>query len=123
MPATESSKEFRALCHEHHVEMRLSQRLLNGAGNPKETLAYACTEPDCLVNYNIVRGYFLLNEKGSTNELNMVPRVRCPRDGTPMYLAEIDPQKKGFRLWRCPQCDGRRTNEDGLTGEELEKAV
>ena len=103
--------------------MRLSQRLLNGAGNPKETLAYACTEPDCLVNYNIVRGYFLLNEKGSTNELNMVPRVRCPRDGTPMYLAEIDPQKKGFRLWRCPQCDGRRTNEDGLTGEELEKAV
>ncbi len=41
-------------------------------------------------------------------------RVRCPHDGTPMYQAEIDLEKSGFRLWRCPQCDGRRTNEEGL---------
>ena len=31
-----------------------------------------------------------------------------------MYQAEIDLEKRGFRLWRCPQCDGRRTNEEGL---------
>jgi hypothetical protein len=31
-----------------------------------------------------------------------------------MYLAEIDREKKDFRLWKCPQCDGRRTNEEGL---------
>lgn len=116
MPATQSSKELRALCHEHHVEMRLNQGILNSKGNAKHTLAYACTEPDCLVHYNIYRGYFILSQSGNTNELDMVPSVRCPHDGTPMYLAEIDREKREFRLWKCPQCDGRRTNEEGLIG-------
>jgi hypothetical protein len=116
MPATQPSKELRAFCHEHHVKMRLTQSLLNSEGNPTQTLAYACTEPDCLVHYNISRGYFLLSQNGNTNELDMVPRVRCPHDGTPMYLAEIDLEKRCFRLWICPQCDGRRTNEEGLIG-------
>ena len=75
-----------------------------------------CTEADCLVHYNIYRGYFMLSQNGNTNELDMVPSVRCPHDGTPMYLAEVDPDKKGFRLWICPQCEGRRTNEEGLIG-------
>ena len=116
MPATQPSKELRALCHEHHVEMRLSQSLSNSEGNAIQTLAYACTEPDCLVHYNISRGYFTLSQNGKTNELDMVPRVRCRHDGTPMYLAEIDQEKRDFRLWICPQCDGRRTNEEGLIG-------
>src|SRR6266850_2552295 len=85
-------------------------------GDPTQTLVYACTEPDCLVHYNIYRGYFILNQNGNTNELDMVPSVRCLHDGTPMYLAEIDLDRKGFRLWICPQCDGRRTNEEGLIG-------
>jgi hypothetical protein len=116
MPATQPSKELRALCHEHHAEMRLNQSLLNSEGDPIQTLAYACTQPDCLVHYNIYRGYFMLSQNGNTNELEMVPRVRCSHDGTPMYLAEIDLEKRGFRLWICPQCDGRRTNEEGLIG-------
>jgi hypothetical protein len=116
MPATQPSKELRAFCHEHHVEMRLYQNPLNSEGGPTQTLAYACTEPDCLVHYNIYRGYFILSQNGITNELDTVPGVRCPHDGTPMYLAEIDLQKRGFRLWICPQCDGRRTNEEGLIG-------
>ncbi len=58
----------------------------------------------------------MLSQDGNANELDMVPSVRCPRDGTPMYLAEIDQHKRGFRLWRCPQCDGRRTNEEDLIG-------
>jgi hypothetical protein len=116
MPATQPSKELRALCHEHHVEMRLNQSLSNSEGNAIQTLAYACTDPHCLVHYNISRGYFTLSQNGNTNELDMVPRVRCPHDGTPMYLAEIDLEKRDFRLWRCPQCDGRRTNEEGLIG-------
>jgi len=33
-----------------------------------------------------------------------------------MYLAETDLGKKEFRLWRCPQCDARHTNEEGLIG-------
>jgi len=96
--------------------MRLNQSLLNSEGDLTQTLAYACTEPDCLVHYSIYRGYFILSQNGNTNELDMVPSVRCPRDGTPMYLAEIDLEKRGFRLWICPQCDGRRTNEEGLIG-------
>jgi hypothetical protein len=116
MPATQPSKELRAFCHEHHVKMRLSQSLLNSEGDLTQTLAYACTEPDCLVQYNVSRGYFILSQNGNTNELDMVPSVRCHHDGTPMYLAEIDPDKRGFRLWICPQCDGRHTNEEGLIG-------
>ena len=116
MPATQPSKELRAFCHEHHVKMRLNQSLLNSEGDPTQKLAYACTEPDCLVHYNTYRGYFILSQNGIANEPDTVPRVRCPHDGTPMYLAEIDLEKRSFRLWICPQCDGRRTNEEGLIG-------
>jgi hypothetical protein len=31
-----------------------------------------------------------------------------------MHLAEINQEKRDLRLWRCPQCDGRRTNEEDL---------
>jgi hypothetical protein len=116
MPAAQVSKELRALCHEHHVEMRLNQSLLNCGDDAKHPLAYACTEPDCLVHYSIYRGYFMLSQDGSTNEPSMVPRVRCRHDGTSMYLAEVDVKKISFRLWKCPQCDGRRTNEEALIG-------
>jgi len=116
MPATQPSKELRALCHEHHVEMKLSQSLLNGQADATETLAYACTESDCFVHCSMSRGYFVLSQNGNRSDLEMVPRVRCRRDGMPMYLAEIDRKKRGFRLWRCPQCDARRTNEEGLLG-------
>jgi hypothetical protein len=117
MPATQPSKEFHALCHEHHVEMRLNQIPLKSAGQDTQTLAYACPWPDCLVHYNIARGYFMLSQDGNLSELDMVPRVRCPHDEMPMYLAEINPEKSGFRLWRCPQCDGRCTNEGDLIGK------
>jgi len=80
------------------------------------TLAYRCTEPDCLVHYDASRGYFVLSQNANTSELDMVPEVKCVRDGMPMYLAETNPEKKGFRLWRCPQCNGVRTNDEGLVG-------
>ncbi len=116
MPATQPSKELRPLCHEHHVEMKLNQRLPSSEGNATQALTYACAESDCFVHYSMSRGYFVLSQNGNTNELDMVPRVRCSHDGTPMYLAEIDREKRAFRLWRCPQCDARRTNEQGLVG-------
>jgi hypothetical protein len=121
MPATQPSKELRALCHEHHVEMRLNPSLLNSKDGTPQTLAYACTEPDCLVHYNISRGYFTLSQNENTNEPDMVPTVRCLRDGMPMYLAEINQEKRDFRLWRCPQCDGRRTNEEDLITSESQE--
>jgi hypothetical protein len=116
MLATLPSKGLRALCHEHHVEMRLNQSLLDSEEDLTQKLAFACTESDCLVRYNVFRGYFMLSRNGSTNQMDMVPEVRCPRDGAPMYLAEVDLEKRGFRLWKCPQCDGRHTNEEGLVG-------
>jgi hypothetical protein len=79
---------------------------------------YACTEPDCVAHYNISRGYFMLSRNGNTSELDMVPKVTCPRDRVPMYLAEIDLEKRDFRLWKCPQCGKTRTNEESLVGPE-----
>ena len=116
MPATQPSKELRALCYEHHVEMRPDQRISNSKVIGTHTLGYACTQPECLVCYSIPNGYFILNQNGNGNALEAAPRVPCPRDGAPMYLAETDLEKKEFRLWRCPQCDARHTNEEGLIG-------
>lgn len=33
-----------------------------------------------------------------------------------MYLAEVSPEKRSYRLWTCPQSGERRTNEEGLVG-------
>src|ERR1700704_3496051 len=116
MSATRPNEELRALCYEHHGEMRLDLSLLSRERDAGQTLAYACAEPGCLVHYHVSRGYFMPSQDGNGNEPDMVPSVRCLHDGIPMYLAEIDLEKRAFRLWRCPQCDGRRTNEEGLIG-------
>jgi len=109
------TKELRALCHEHHVEMRLNKGFSNGEAQATQALTYACTAPDCLVHYDISRGYFQI-QNGSGNEWNQMPKVNCFLDGAPMYLAQIDREKRAFRLWRCPQCGTNLTNEDGLVG-------
>lgn len=120
MPGTQRQQRFQALCHEHHVRMKFRDvRLTNGRG-PVEIAAYACAEPDCRVHYNMSRGYFMPNLSGAESDIDMamLPKVRCRRDGVPMYLAETDRRKKGFRLWICPQCDARHTNEEDLVGAE-----
>jgi hypothetical protein len=116
MPVTWLSEELRPLCYEHHAEMRLNASRLNGEQETKETLVYGCTEPDCFIHYSTSRGYFVLGQNGNTNELDMVPSVRCFHGGMPMYLAGIDREKTAFRLWKCPQCGRRHTNEEGLVG-------
>lgn len=95
--------------------MRPNQGLSQGESEVIQTLTYACTAPDCLVHYNISRGYFL-SQSGNGNEWDQMPKVKCFHDGTPMYLAEIDLEKRAFRLWRCPQCGASLTNEEGLIG-------
>jgi hypothetical protein len=116
MPAPQEAREVCILCYEHHIEMRLTQTFLKGEGKGALSIEYECTEPDCLVHYNGQRGYFTLGHDGSTKHPDLVPGVRCANDGMPMYLAEVNPQKRSFRLWRCPRCDGSRTNEQGLVG-------
>jgi hypothetical protein len=122
MPVAQPSNEFHALCPEHHAEMTLRQILFKNEGENTRTFAYVCTEPDCPVHYNISRGYFLLNQEGGINEPETVPRVRCPQDGVSMYLADINPKKRSFRLWKCPQCDRKRTNEEGLLGPTSQRS-
>jgi len=116
MSASQPSETVRALCYEHHVGMSLSQSLSNGGENSWQTATHACPQTDCLVHYSISRGYFLPSQNGHENDLEVIPAVRCLDDGTPMYLAEIDPDKRDYRLWICPQCGGRCTHEQGLAG-------
>jgi len=104
MPTPPASRQLHALCHEHHVEMRTSEAL--------ET-EYACPKADCAVRYSASNGYYIAARNGQV-EFGMTPHRTCPHDGQPMYLAEINPEKRAFRLWRCPKCDSSRTNEENL---------
>jgi len=116
MPANQPSKNPHPLCHEHLLEMRLNPSFLNSEGDGTRAIAYTCMEPDCIVHYGTSRGYFILSQNGNMEGMDMVPKVRCFLDGAPMYLAEINPEKRSFRLWTCPQCGARRTNEEDLVG-------
>lgn len=116
MPKAQRSTQFRVLCHEHHVEMIPAEVLLPINAGGIQTPAYSCPQSGCAVHYTPSDGYFLLTEKGHPN-LDGTPRVKCPQDGGPMYLAALNPEKRDFRLWRCPQCDSSRTNEEGLAND------
>jgi hypothetical protein len=120
MPATERKPEFQALCHEHHVKMKLRKIHLRGPSETPKIAAYACTKPACHVHYNDARGYFMPDSSRTVNDSDMLtlPRVRCRKDGTPMYLAAVNSEMRCFRLWVCPQCDARHTNEEDLVGLE-----
>ena len=120
MHGTELSKNLRPLCYEHHVEME-NRSSLNGDAETTKGITHGCAEPDCSVHYNIARGYFMLSQNGNRAERDTMPKIRCFLDGAPMYLAEINPQKRSFRLWMCPQCGARRTNEESLAGFASQK--
>lgn len=94
MPKPKPSKQFHVLCHEHHIEMSLVEAFVERAGPQTHASAYACPQPDCGVHYAPQNGYFVLPKNGQA-ESDMTPRVTCPRDGQPMYLAETNPEKKG----------------------------
>jgi hypothetical protein len=82
---------------------------------------YACREPGCLVRYDSSRGYFIDGNTVETVEREITPRVTCSIDGQLMYLAEVMPERKSFRLWKCPECNETRTN--GETSGGLEKKI
>jgi len=112
MPAAQPSKELHALCYEHHTKMNPTYIPLKVRRKSVQTLVYACAEPGCLVHYNGMHGYFISTQKRDKILRDMVPRVGCPYDGLLMYLAEVKPQQRSFRLWRCPVCKASRTNEE-----------
>ena len=103
-------KYIRALCYEHHVEMRLRQVLQKVQPESRQFLTFACPEPGCAVHYSSLEGYFIAAPDGSRIERSMTPLVTCVWDKTPMYLAAV-PQGN-LRHWRCTQCDTVRTSEE-----------
>ncbi len=108
---TSTRKDLRLLCYQHHIEM-----LLEFGGELLEALLYACREPGCLIRYDSSHGYFIDTKDAKTIEQEMAPRFSCPGDEHPMYLAEVRPERRSFRLWKCPECNASRTNEESLHG-------
>ena len=113
---TGTVKGLHILCYQHHTEM-----LLRRLREPAEGLLYACQAPGCLVRYNTSTGYFIDTKEAKTIEHEMTPRVSCPDDKQLMYLAEVMPQRRNFRLWKCPECNRSRTNEEtsGRLGKKM----
>jgi len=89
MPTPQPSDQLHPHCYEHHVEMRMVEAFVESVGPQTHASAYACPHPDCGVHYAPQNGYFVLPKNGRA-ELDMTPRVTCPRDGQPMYLAETN---------------------------------
>jgi hypothetical protein len=83
---------------------------------PAEGL-YACQEPGCLNRYDISHGYFLDTKDAETVELEIIPRVTCSNDAQRMYLAEVMPERRSFRLWKCPECNQSYINNEDTLGE------
>jgi len=77
-----------------------------------ETFLYVCREPGCFIRYNSSQGYFIESLNGDRSESEIKPGVHCPKDRRLMYLAEVRPEKKSFRLWKCAECDAIRTNRE-----------
>jgi hypothetical protein len=98
----EKRKELHVLCHVHQ-EMLMPGRVGLGNGSAS-TVVYACPKPACQVHYSISQGYFMRSENGHALVTDSVPFVQCEYDKIYMYLAEVLPEKRSFRLWKCPKC-------------------
>jgi len=114
---TSTRKDLHVLCYQHHTEMLA--RLLSESA---EGMPYACQEPGCLIRYDILNGYFLDTNDAKTIELEIIPRVNCSNDGQRLYLAEVMPERRSFRLWKCPECNQSCIN-NGETSGGLEKKM
>ena len=114
MLSHQPASNLQPLCYEHHTEMTLVQiDSANGATVTAEP-RYACPVSDCPVCYTSAAGYFLATRDRDQVENEILPRVRCPQDAAPMYLAEVRPQERSFRLWRCPLCQAVSTSGQTL---------
>lgn len=103
---TGTPKDLHVLCYQHH-----SQMVPKPSVGAKEPASYACREAGCLVRYDASAGYFLDTEDPKILELEIRPKIRCSHDGRLMYLAEVRPEQRSFRLWRCPECDASCTHQ------------
>lgn len=105
MFAVQTKKELHPFCYEHLTEMM---------PHDKAADAYVCPVWDCLVSYHPFDGYFIAAKEGGQVEQSTAPSIRCPSDGTPMYLAEIHQKHRSYRLWKCSQCGKSLTNLESV---------
>lgn len=96
---TGTPRDLHVLCYQHHTEMLPKLRV-----ETDEKALYVCREVDCRVCYDAAGGYFLDTDDPKILEQEITPKIRCSRDGQLMYLAEVRPEQRSFRLWRCPEC-------------------
>jgi hypothetical protein len=108
---TSTRKDLHVLCYQHHTEM-----VLKPLSEPAEGLVYACQEPGCLVRYASAHGYFLDTKDAKTIEQETTPHVSCSNDGQRMYLAEVMPERRSFRRWKCPECNLSYVNDEEASG-------
>lgn len=116
MLANQLVNNLRPLCYEHHTEMK-PVPIVSGNGNgtkPAQELKYACEQSGCPVRFTSTEGYFVAPHETGQAEKEILPLVRCPHDEAPMYLGEIRPEERSFRLWRCPLCSTTSTNNHAL---------
>ena len=92
--------------------MRPSEVLLQIGGKSQRLSGYVCEEPSCSVRYSSSHGYWVTSPDGREQEGEVVPAVSCPKDGALMYLAEVRPEQRSYRLWRCAACGTSLTNEE-----------
>ena len=92
--------------------------LLRLLSQTAEELLYACQEPGCLIRYKTSDGYFIDTKDAKTVEQETTPHVGCSNDGQLMYLAEVMAGRRSFRLWKCPECNLTRINEETSGGLE-----
>lgn len=89
--------------------------MISGNGTePIQEPKYACQQSDCPVRFTRTAGYFVAPHETGRVEDEILPRVPCPHDEAPMYLGEVRPQERNFRLWRCPLCSATSTNNHAL---------
>jgi hypothetical protein len=113
----ESGKRIHPLCYDHHIEMRFTLVLLKTEKELTQIIAYVCPVAGCPVHYNTSYGYFIPMQNENEIERDMTPRVACSQDGVRMFLAEVRPTHRSFRLWRCPHCDASHSNQEHLLSD------
>jgi hypothetical protein len=103
---TGTPRDLHILCYQHHREMLPKPQVETG-----KTPVYVCQEGGCLVCYEASGGYFLDTDNRNIIEQEIRPRVRCSHDGRFMFLAEVRPEQRSFRLWKCPECDATYSHQ------------
>jgi hypothetical protein len=102
-----TGEDLHVLCHQHHQKM-----LPRFSSESTKSLLHVCQEQECSIRYDSLTGYFIDTTDKRALEREILPRVRCSSDERPMYLAEVHPERKSSRLWKCPECGSTRTNEE-----------